>query len=292
MKQILTFWVVALLVSSCVSVKPGEPQRLSETKKPNRLISKLQLCSVIRQEGLQPQCLEQKGDPNSSKKALVIGNGKYDFSSLPNPTNDARDMTNALISMGFNVTRAQNLDKQTMDKVISDFGKRLSDKEVALFYFSGHGAQANGENFLIPTNNDSIRVEEDLKQQAVSAKTTLAMMENTNPEGMNILILDACRDNPYRDGEKSLSKGLARVKNAPKGSFIAHAADEGQKALEGDGNGLYTTHLLKVLKNAKHKRIEDVFMEIRNSVVDKSGGKQEPWYQASLRMPFCFEECQ
>ena len=147
-----------------------------------------------------------------------------------------------------------------------------------------------GQNFLIPVNNKDIRKEADLEQQAVLAQNVLAMMKQTN-NGMNLLVLDACRNNPYDGSKKSTTRGLAQM-TPPRGALIAFAAAPGQAASDGDGHyGLYTSHLLNALKTAKHKRIEDVFMAVRDPVLNGSEQKQEPWYQASLKAPFCFGGC-
>jgi uncharacterized caspase-like protein len=289
----LQLFFFELLVGGCTkgaqpNYKPiwgGGPPKLDEP--PISELSELPPCSAIRpKDSPQPPCFEPKGDPDSKQRALVIGNDKYDYKPLRNPANDARGITEQLVNMGFYVTRAHNLDKQNMDKVISDFGERLSDIEVALFYYSGHGAQVEGKNFLVPTNNHNIKTAEDLKQNAVSAQTILAMMEKEN-NGMNLLILDACRDNPYQGSDKNLTRGLKRIE-PPMGALVALAAAEGEPALDGDGYyGLYTKHLLKALQNAKTKRLDDVFMDVYNSVLTASEGKQRPWYQVSMRKPFC-----
>ncbi len=276
MKRIL-FFVVILLVSGCIQTVKQDPpslvRTLDATNKPQKS------AAVVKTQG----------NPKSSYKALIIGNSDYDYSRLQNPVNDAKAMNDKLVDMGFHVTRATNLDHKTMQDTIKTFEQRLSVQDVALFYFSGHGAQVNGKNFLIPVDNEEIK-ENNLENKAVSAQNVLAMMKNTN-KGMNILILDACRNNPYEGSQKSNVRGLARV-SPPRGALIAFAAAPGQPASDGDGlNGLYTDHLLKALDNAKHKRIEDVFMEIRDPVFKESKKKQEPWYQASLREPFCFGGC-
>ncbi len=287
MKQILTFLCV-LLVGGCgptniVPTKIGPPQIGSES------LTNLPKCSAVREKGMRP-CIERRGDANSQQKALVIGNAHYEYSPLQNPINDAKAMTDALVNLGFHVTRANNFDDRRMMGVVEKFKSSLSQNGVALFYFSGHGAQVNGENFLLPVNNKRFRKEQDLKGNAVSAQNMLAMMQDVN-KGVNLLVLDACRDNPYRGSEKSGARGLAQMEN-PRGSLVAFATAPGQVALDGDGyNGLYTAHLLSALKNAKHKRIEDVFMAVQSPVVEKSNGKQEPWYQASFRKPFCFGGC-
>jgi len=277
MKQILTFFLIALLVSGCQSTnRLGDHNGWSKAR------------DITKQQS--PPRIVQKGDPNNLQKALVIGNSEYDYSRLHNPVNDAIAMTETLVNMGFYVTRATNLNRQTMMDAVQVFEKSLSDTQVdvALLYFSGHGVQIKGQNFLLPVDNN--RGDADLKQNAVLAQNVLAMMKKVN-NGMNIFVLEASRNNPYRGSEKNNARGLARIV-PPKGTLIAFAAAPGQAVLESEGlYGLYTTHLLKALKNAQHKRIEDVFMEIHNPVVTESEGGQEPWYQASLRVPFCFGGC-
>ncbi|MDM8558514.1 caspase family protein [Candidatus Parabeggiatoa sp. HSG14] len=282
MKQILTFFVIALLVGGCQS-----PQTTDlNTPIDNDSIIKPR---TINETGTIPSEIVQHPVPNSLQKALVIGNGDYDYSPLQNPVNDAKAMTDALFNLGFHVTRATNLDHQTMKNVVEDFKNKLSPNGIALFYFSGHGAQVHGENFLLPVNND-INGEDELQKKAISAQNVLAMMKDVN-KGVNLLVLDACRNNPYKGEKRGTPRGLARMES-PRGALIAFAAAPGQAASDGDGyNGLYTSHLLDALKNAKHKRIEDVFMEVQSPVVDKSNGKQEPWYQASFRKPFCIGGC-
>jgi uncharacterized caspase-like protein len=284
MKQILTFFVVVLLVGGCQSSlrQPNPPMPVDDG-------STLRTTSHSGRQGVSEK-IKQFGDIDSSKKALVIGNANYDYSPLQNPVNDAKAMTDSLVNLGFHVTRATNLDHETMQGTVEAFKSRLSNEEVALFYFSGHGAQVGGQNFLLPVNNGIIRGEKELKKNALSAQKILVTMKEAN-NGVNLLVLDACRDNPYSGSGKNMNRGLAQMKS-PRGALIAFAAAPGQAALDGEGyNGLYTSYLLDALENAEHKRIEDVFMGIQGPVVDESGGKQEPWYQASFRKPFCFGGC-
>jgi hypothetical protein len=267
MKKIVTFFL-ALLVSGC---DPILPSKSSFAVQPER---------------------ERLGDPSSLQKALVIGNRDYSYSPLRNPINDAEDMADKLENMGFDVTLAKNLNRDAMNTAVQDFTKLLSETpyEVAFFYFSGHGAQMAGQNFMIPVDNYALKDENDLEQHAVPAQNILAMMENVN-KGVNILILDACRDNPYEGSEKSLTRGLSRIKS-PRGALIAFATAPGQTASDGDdANGVFTGALLEVLENAEHRRIEDVFIEVQNLVIEQTDGMQEPWYNSSLRGPFCFGGC-
>jgi len=277
MKKIVTFFL-ALLISSCV-VNSNHRGDASPT-----IFSK-------QSPTVQPE-IERLGNSSSLQKALVIGNRDYEYSPLRNPINDAENMADKLENMGFDVTLAKNLNRDAMNTAVQDFTKLLSETpdDVAFFYFSGHGAQMAGQNFLIPVDNYDLKDEKDLEQHAVPAQNILAMMEDVN-KGVNILILDACRDNPYEGSKKSLTRGLSRIKS-PRGALIAFATAPGQTASDGDdANGVFTGALLEVLENAEHRRIEDVFIEVQNLVIEQTDGMQEPWYNSSLRGPFCFGGC-
>jgi uncharacterized caspase-like protein len=267
MKQILIFFVATLLISSCQTPPDNPPPP------PGNEIS-------------QPQ------DYPVAQTALVIGNSEYQYQRLPNPINDANDMANSLKKLGFNVTLKMNLDRQGMDLAIKEFERRLSntpEDDVGIFYFSGHGAQVNGENFLVPIDNDKIKSEADLRQYAVHATNISEMMKVANA-GMNIITLDACRDNPYQGSEKTLTRGLARMPPVQRGSNViafatapgATASDEGP-----DGkHGVYTYYLLEALEKSHSIRIDQVFSKVRDVVKDKT--LQEPWLQMSLRQQCYF----
>ena len=165
---------------------------------------------------------------------------------------------------------------------------------VGLFFYSGHGARVGGNNYLIPTDNDRIVTPEDLEYYAIDANKVLTTMRKAKNH-VNIIILDACRDNPYLGAGKSMERGLARMVS-PKGSIIAFATSEGKTAsdISDNGrNGLFTSHLIKALKTANqtHQRIDDLFMAVSDAVTTESRGKQEPWQQDSLKRPFCFGGC-
>jgi uncharacterized caspase-like protein len=273
MKQIVTYFFLAVLISGC-----QPPMTHSDGTPP-------------------PSSNTIPTDSSNSQQALVIGNSQYKYTPLNHTINDAKDMTDTLTQLGFTVTIKTDLNRQTMIDAVREFGKRLSDnqtqKSVGLFYFSGHGIQVNSQNFLLPINNGNIKEEKDLEPNAVHVKTILDEMEKTN-NGINIIILDACYKNPYPNSKKNKSHCLAQM-SPPRGALIAFSVSENQLSCdESHGDcGLYTEHLLKELSHAQHERIEDVFMRIRNSVHNATGGKQEPWYQASLRWPpFCFGGCQ
>lgn len=270
MKQILAYFMMALFISGC----PQQATHVSQTSPQS------------------PPSTTVPEDSTNPQQALVIGNSDYEYSPLTHPVNDAKQMANRLKQMGFHVTLKTNLKLQAMTTAIQKFSQRLSDnqteKSVGLFYYSGHGAQKNEQNFLLPINNDNISAETDFKQNAIPAKSVVAKMANAH-NGMNIIILDACYEEPYRNNSNNNTQGLARIA-PPRGTLIAFAAEEGETVSK-KKTSLYTKTLVKVLEQAEHNRIEDVFMEIGEKVKQQSGGKQVPWYQASLRKAFCFGGC-
>ena len=140
--------------------------------------------------------------------ALVMGNSNYPDMPLTNPVNDAEAISHTLHTAGFDVTLKTNLNQKDMISTIRDFGERLTQGGVALFYYSGHGTQVKGENYLIPIGAD-IRKESDIELEAVNAQRILAEMENARSR-MNVVILDACRDNPFPEVYALLQKGLRK----------------------------------------------------------------------------------
>lgn len=217
--------------------------------------------------------------------ALVIGNGSYAAGPLVNPVNDAEDMAKALAGVGFEVVLQTDADQRTMEKAIRQFGRRLKSGGVGLFYFAGHGLQVDGRNYLIPLGAH-IEGASDLRYEAVDAGFVLGKMEDAE-NGLNIVILDACRDNPFARSFRSGEKGLAKM-DAPVGSLLAYATAPGAVAGDGAGrNGLYTSQLLRHLSEPGLK-IEALFKQVRRDVMDKSGNAQVPWESSSLTGEFCF----
>ncbi len=232
---------------------------------------------------------------NTAQVALVIGNGKYNYKPLRNTVNDAIDMKKVLESIGFQVIFKTNLNQGSMDKALRQFGRLLSkNKGVGFFYYAGHGARSSGRNYLIPTDNNRIAVENDLQYYAIDANKVLSTMRKAR-NNVNIIVLDACRDNPYVGASRSLKRGLTQMES-PTGSIISFATSEGKTASDrskNGRNGLFTSHLIAALKTANktHQRVDDMFMAVNNAVTKESHGKQEPWQQDSLRIPFCFGGC-
>jgi uncharacterized caspase-like protein len=221
----------------------------------------------------------------NSRIALVIGNGSYKSSPLKNPLNDANDMADVLRKLGFSVQLKINADQRSMEVSIRTFGKKLRSGGIGLFYFAGHGLQVDGRNYLIPTGAD-IESEADVRFEAVDAGRVLAQMEDAE-NSMNIIILDACRNNPFARSFRSGHKGLAKM-DAPVGSILAYSTAPGSVAEDGSGrNGLYTSYILKHIKEPGLK-IEDLFKKVRLGVSKESGKKQTPWESSSLMGDFYF----
>ncbi len=222
----------------------------------------------------------------NKRLALVIGNSKYEIGALRNPVNDARAMAKKLQSIGFNVMIYTDLSYQDMKKKIREFGDKLTEqKGVGLFYYAGHGVQVSGENYLIPVDAH-IKNYQDIEEQAVNLSRITGEMAYAQNE-LNIIILDACRNNPFEGMGGSSGKGLAGT-SAPSGTFIAYATAPGSVAADGSGkNGLYTQELLKVI-DIRGKKIEDIFKMVRRSVYELSNKKQTPWENSSIFDDFYF----
>jgi hypothetical protein len=217
--------------------------------------------------------------------ALVIGNAKYKEAPLLNPVNDAREIAKALTRSGFKVVQKENIGRAEMQVALREFGDALKAGGVGLFYYAGHGMQVRGRNFLIPVDA-SIEREDEVAYNSLDANQVLDKMEAANNR-LNIVILDACRNNPFARSFRSSGAGLAQME-APVGTFIAFATAPGSVASDGQGkNGLYTQHLLRAMQRPGIK-IEDVFKDVRAGVRRDSKNKQVPWENTSLEGDFVF----
>jgi hypothetical protein len=232
---------------------------------------------------VQATCSEKK------RIALVIGNSNYGntLANLKNPQNDVRDLAKTLGGLSFDVFEEYDLTKTKMETVISDFGSCLQKtKGIGLFYYSGHGMQFHGENYLIPVDgSDALNSKEEdfLTHNIVSAEKILKVMENAKNDA-NIIIIDACRNNPYKSRGKPIpyKEGLAETKSKVDGSIIAYAAASGKVAYEGKANhSPYAKHLIKEITKPQMS-ITDVFFEVRRGVKRDTGDKQKPQYLSSL----------
>jgi len=222
--------------------------------------------------------------------ALVIGNSAYKVSPLDNPTNDATDITNALNKVGFKTTLISNATLGQMREATRKFADQIRSADVALIYFAGHGIESNRKNYMIPVNAD-LKFEYELADQAYDSSNWLEMLEtirSSNAERVNIVILDACRNNNLI-GARSLGRGLGRM-DAPTGTFLAYSTAPGKVAADGakgQRNSPYTRHLLSVMQKPGLP-IEETFKEVRRNVSRETNGAQVPWESTSLIGGFYF----
>ena len=211
--------------------------------------------------------------------ALVIGNSAYRESPLRNPVNDVRAMAQRFKELGFTVLAHENATKRTMEAAIIEFGRRLAEGGVGAFYYAGHGLQVRGRNYLVPVDAE-IEDEASTRVAAVDVELLLEQMAEAKNR-VNIVILDACRNNPFERRMRGGSRGLAAV-DAARGTLVAYATAPGSVAADGDGkNGLYTEELLEALREPGLK-IEEVFKRVRINVARRSKGAQTPWESSSL----------
>jgi WD40 repeat protein len=224
------------------------------------------------------------GKFHGRRLALVIGNANYSQAAkLTNTANDAKSMEAVLKEMNFEVTTVVDGSYEAMKEAIYTFGDRIQDVDVSIFYYAGHGLEVDGTNYLVPVDAN-IQSALDVKLKTIPLTGVIRTMEFANDEGLNMIILDACRNNPFPTGKRSGGSGLARVQ-APSGTLIAYATDPGSTASDGDkANGLYTGELVKQMKIPQ--RIEDIFMNTRNQVEHMSNGTQRPWEEARLKGVF------
>ena len=221
--------------------------------------------------------------------ALVVGNSNYFKATfLPNPENDARDMGKALDKLGFEVMQFENLSQDEMKKAVGNFLLKLEKYKTAIFYYAGHGIQHDGRNYLIPIDV-SLKTPGEISSKCIDTGSLLTKMELMELE-TSILILDACRSNPFKgvaSGVADISSGLTGT-DAPAGSIVAFATAPGKTASDGVGaNGLYTQEILKNIYKEDLK-VEDLFKRVRINVMDQSNNQQIPWETSSLVKDFYF----
>jgi len=243
----------------------------------------------------EPTLAEMYAD--EKRYALVIGNSNYpqNIGMLKNPKNDAQDIADELRKSGFEVNLLIDATYGEMRKGIYDLEKTLSttdrNKTVALFYYAGHGVQSMDENWLIPVDPKiTIDNEDDIRVQCVPVQSMLLSKLNYANARMKIVILDACRNNPFPSVNRSVGggSGLKEVSRA-RGSWIAFATAPGSVAADGNGrNGIYTTALLDAMRKPGIT-IEQTFKIVRQKVDELSGGKQETWDNSNIIGDFYFK---
>lgn len=221
----------------------------------------------------------------AARLALVVGNSSYRASPLKNPSNDATDIANFLRSVGFEVIEQHDADLNSFRSLADRFVERVPRYDVALFFYSGHGIEINGHNYLVPVDAD-IKKEEEIPRQAINATDLLRKIEMKR-KGINIFIVDACRNTPIFSSYRSPPRGLGKM-DAGSGSLIAFSTAPGQVASDGNGrNSPYTSMFLEEVRKPG-KTIEEILKSTSRLVSQRSSGRQIPWYNSSLTEDFYF----
>jgi uncharacterized caspase-like protein len=228
--------------------------------------------------------IDQPALASEPRVALVIGNSEYGpaIGKLKNPANDAKLMAETLKGLGFSVDLVLDADQKAMKRAIKGFGAKLKDagsEATGLFYYAGHGVQVDGTNFLLPVGAE-IATEADVEIESVSADDVVTQMQFAGA-AVNLVFLDACRNNPLARTSRSATRGLARL-DAPRGSFVGYSTAPGDVAADGDGaNSPYALALVGELKTPGIS-IEEAHRNVRAKVLAQSGNKQTPWDSSSL----------
>ena len=219
------------------------------------------------------------------RTALVIGNGTYKSAPLTNPPHDARLMADALKAAQLRVIKLENASREAMLKAISDFGDEIEKGGVGVFYYAGHGVQVRGENYLLPVDVTITR-EEEIRTRGVNAQEVLDRMASAR-NGLNLVFLDACRNDPFPRSSRGAAQGLAKM-DAALGMLISYATAPGSVAEDGSaGNSPYTRYLASTIKSPG-LRIEDVLKRVRSSVRQDTDGRQITWDNSSIEGEFYF----
>lgn len=224
--------------------------------------------------------------------ALIIGNADYTKApDLRNPVNDARSMAKRLKELGFELsggTHHENVTRVEMARLVRRFSSEVGRDDTAFIFYAGHGIGAHGTNWMVPTDDADIQTALDLPDFAISVSSLMERLERRQG-GTNIVMLDACRDNPLPSDTRSSgsTRGLGRM-SAPNGTFIAYAADPGQVAFDGEGNnGLFTESLMRALEEPD-RPLYEIMRSVRRDVRRKTSGAQTPWTEESLNDEFFF----
>jgi hypothetical protein len=238
--------------------------------------------------GTQPALAERK-------VALVVGNSGYaNVPRLPNPRNDASDIIERLKSLGFDVIPGLDLDRNTFLTSLASFGRAAEGADVALFFYAGHGLQVNGQNYLVPIDS---KVEYEAELDIALIPVSLVMQQLARGSRVNIVMLDACRDNPFAKdlsrtlgtrSSSALGRGLSRIQTAS-GTFIAFATQPDNVAQDGTGRNSPFTKAVLAHIDQPGLSLSDLMIDVRNDVMQQTNGKQVPWDSSSLTGRFSFK---
>lgn len=291
--------------SACVALSPGaawaqqqRPQRPAATAQevpakqatPNPQEPNRPQPGTSPAQAPPPVAATPPAAPQERRVALVIGAGAYtNVPALPNPPNDARDLAAALRRLGFDVEEAVDPSRTAMETALRNFGRRVQGADAALFYYAGHAIEAGGRNWLVPVTADIGR-EGDLRWETFDTDSVLAQLGGAK---LSIIVLDACRDNPFRmrissGGTRGFAgQGLAPV-NAASGTLVAYATAPGEVAADGEGrNSPFTAALLRHIETPGLE-LRQLFAEVRRDVMRATAGRQVTWDSNSLVGAFYF----
>ena len=236
-------------------------------------------------------------EPNPRRLALVIGNAAYQhIPSLDNPVNDSREVCKVLRSLGFDASCFEDLpNRRSLKTAISDFAEKLTKGDAAVVYYAGHGLQVRGENYIVPIQS-VLHSAADIEDETVPLNYLMARLDEAK-NGLNLIILDACRNNPLGKSRAVVEGGGLAPVDAPAGSIVIYATAPGKVALDGDkasGHGIFTAHLLKNIVRSG-LTAEEMFKLVTKGVQDETSKKynfqQTPWINSSYSGRFCFAGC-
>jgi uncharacterized caspase-like protein len=261
-------------------------------------LSRRRLCAAAALAALGPAVARPAAAAVERQVALVIGNAGYRVGALKNPVNDAQAVAGALRGLGFEVALRENTSLRDMIEAFRQFSLDARAARVRVIFYAGHGVQVKGRNYLLPVDTE-IRAEDEVPAKSADLNELLERL-GALPHGINIVILDACRNNPFSgaevlgpDGRRlkfrgATPAGLARVE-APLGSMVAFSTAPGGVALDNpnEKNSLYTKHLLAHIRSPGLP-VELLFKQVRLSVAKETGRVQVPWESSSLTGDFCF----
>lgn len=274
------------------SERPTAQDFDAERRKRQELQAELERAKELAESRLTERPRPQNAQRSERRVALIIGNAQYKSSPLDNSVNDATDINQSLKRFGFQTTFLRNASLGQMREATRRFADQLTNADVALIYFAGHGIESKNKNYMIPVNAD-LKFEYELADQAYDASAWLEMLEmikSNNAERVNIVILDACRNNNLI-GSRSLNRGLGRM-DAPAGTFLSYSTAPGKVAADGgkgERNSPFTKNLLKAIQQPGQP-IEEVFKEVRRNVTRETNGAQVPWESTSLTGFFSFRQ--
>jgi hypothetical protein len=280
-------------LSARVDVVPVQSQSISESlsqPRADQFLAGNQQRAAVTAGAFPRSAAAQAATGSEPRVALVIGNAAYQQSPLRNPVNDSTDVANRLRQLGFTVVERNNLQIRQIGSTLREFRSALKPGGVALVFYAGHGLQIKGENYL-PAVDSQISGEEDVPNQSMSVKQIMNVLEQAKTR-MNLIFLDACRNNPLTRSFRSSGSGLSR-ENAPSGTLISFATRPGSTAADGEGrNGVYTAALLKSIDAHGTQPVEIMIKRVVSAVKAETKGQQDPWLEGSIEGDFCFAGCQ